>query len=359
VPLEGADYLPHGRVPHLQLPFQLPVWRERRGSRPALVYRPESLVELPPPHASAADQEPAVGAEGHALRAAGMGRERAELRTGGHVPDPHRPVPRGTGQSSPVGAEGHAHHTVRVPHEGEDLQAGGDVPHLHARTERGTAGQSSPVAAEGHALDPVAVAAEGARAASAESPEVAIFPIAQVPAAVGQGVFVALVRSLPRSSRWASPTWAAWRAVFSRCISFLTSLSCDSARSFCFSARFPRFLRESPLLLGLFLGGGLGAGPGVRRVARFGDLCGEQDAADQQTEHRQQHRAQQGGQRGPPPRPLDAALPETARLSLDGLPRQEAPQVVGQGQGAAVAPLGFLVQALEADRLQVARQPPG
>ena len=61
-------------------------------------------------------------------------------------------------------------------------------------------------------------------------------------------------------------------------------------------------------------------------------------------------------QRRPPPRPLASRAPAapTGRARI-GSPAWNAPQVVGQLLGAGVAPGRLLAQALQADRLQVAR----
>ncbi len=78
--------------------------------------------------------------------------------------------------------------------------------------------------------------------------------------------------------------------------------------------------------------------------------------------HRQPDRGDQAaghecGPRRPPPRPLQGALPGGRRPGADRLAGQEPSQVVGQLLGRGVPPRRLLGQALQADRLQVARDP--
>ncbi len=72
-------------------------------------------------------------------------------------------------------------------------------------------------------------------------------------------------------------------------------------------------------------------------------------------QHRQQPERVRGGQRRLPPRPLRHALQPRHRPRRDRLAGQESAQVGRQGRGAGVASARFLLQALQADRLQVAR----
>jgi hypothetical protein len=99
-------------------------------------------------------------------------------------------------------------------------------------------------------------------------------------------------------------------------------------------------------LLGLPCLLGLGAGPDAERR-------GDDAAADQ---------GQGGGDAGRgqgrvAPAPAPGALDAADRPGGNGAAVEERLQVVGQGGGRGVAPGRLLVQALEADRLQVARQP--
>ncbi len=48
-------------------------------------------------------------------------------------------------------------------------------------------------------------------------------------------------------------------------------------------------------------------------------------------------------------------IPGTRRPRCDRLPREESLQVIGQGRRGQIASLGFLCQALEANRFQLAR----
>src|SRR5262249_5384512 len=70
---------------------------------------------------------------------------------------------------------------------------------------------------------------------------------------------------------------------------------------------------------------------------------------------------QQGGGRAGQsrlaPGPLDRPLDRTRPPRQDRLAALEPLQVVGQSRRRVVAPLGVLVEALQADHLQVARQP--
>ncbi len=75
---------------------------------------------------------------------------------------------------------------------------------------------------------------------------------------------------------------------------------------------------------------------------------------------RQRHRGddrgtRQGRDRWVPVHPLERPLPGRRRASPDGLGGEEPTQVIGQRKGARIARLRRLVQALEADRFEVAR----
>src|SRR5262249_1662989 len=81
---------------------------------------------------------------------------------------------------------------------------------------------------------------------------------------------------------------------------------------------------------------------------------GEQRADGQDEQEQADARAQPGGQ-GVAPGPAVGPPEPAGAPRLDGPAVEEAPQVVGQGQGTAVTPGGVLVQTLQADRLQIAR----
>ena len=86
-----------------------------------------------------------------------------------------------------------------------------------------------------------------------------------------------------------------------------------------------------------------------------GLLEGRRPAAGQQRQQQDGADGQQRRQRRPAAHPLHDALQPADRPGLDRLAAQEAAQVVGQRQGAGVALGRLLLQALQADRLQVAR----
>ena len=74
--------------------------------------------------------------------------------------------------------------------------------------------------------------------------------------------------------------------------------------------------------------------------------------------HNRRHaQNQRGGGELVAARPFGGALPERRRAGLDHLSVEIPIQVVGKCLGRRVAPGGVLVQALEADRLEVARHP--
>ncbi len=75
----------------------------------------------------------------------------------------------------------------------------------------------------------------------------------------------------------------------------------------------------------------------------------------QQRRRRQAADSRQRGQRRPALRPLPGPLERPDRPGLDRLAGKGPPQVVGQRRRAGVAPGRVLMQALEANRLQVAR----
>ena len=61
------------------------------------------------------------------------------------------------------------------------------------------------------------------------------------------------------------------------------------------------------------------------------------------------------GERPVPPGPLDQPFDRAGAAAQDRLAPQEPRQVFGKGGGRAIPPLGLLLQAFQADRLQVAR----
>src|SRR5262249_23711604 len=67
--------------------------------------------------------------------------------------------------------------------------------------------------------------------------------------------------------------------------------------------------------------------------------------------------AEDGSSRRPAAGPLDRSLDEAGRAGGDGFVVLPAAEVVGQVGGAGVALGGVLVQTLQGDRLEVARQP--
>ncbi len=77
------------------------------------------------------------------------------------------------------------------------------------------------------------------------------------------------------------------------------------------------------------------------------------DAAAQQQGGGQRADQHQGGGGGPAARPLGQPRQPADGAGVDRLPVQEALQVVGQGLGAGVAAGRVLLEALQADRLQV------
>ena len=107
------------------------------------------------------------------------------------------------------------------------------------------------------------------------------------------------------------------------------------------------------------------AAAGLYRAVVFQFLCGQlgalplifgpDEGSEQEAHDRQETDAGERRSPGSPSRPFDAPLPNTDRPGPNRFARQEPRQVVGQRAGAAVAPLRLLVQALQADRLQVAR----
>ena len=82
---------------------------------------------------------------------------------------------------------------------------------------------------------------------------------------------------------------------------------------------------------------------------------GEQGAADGHAEQQQHAHPKQRRAGRVSPRPLPGALAGGRRPGQDRLAVQEAAQVVGQGSRGCVAVGRLLLQALQADRLQVAR----
>src|SRR5262249_48897385 len=77
-----------------------------------------------------------------------------------------------------------------------------------------------------------------------------------------------------------------------------------------------------------------------------------------QANDRQDHKgAEKPRDRRPAPSPLPGSLPRGGWTSLDGFVALETPQVIGEGDGARVAPTGFLVQALQAYRFDVMGKP--
>ena len=60
------------------------------------------------------------------------------------------------------------------------------------------------------------------------------------------------------------------------------------------------------------------------------------------------------GQRFLPPRPEPDSLPGGDGPGDDGLTVEIAAQIVGQGRRAGIAATGLLLQALQADRLEIA-----
>ena len=80
----------------------------------------------------------------------------------------------------------------------------------------------------------------------------------------------------------------------------------------------------------------------------------EQHAADEGADQRERQRRQQGGHGGPPPRPLYRPLAGADAAGADRLADQPAAQVVGQRLRRGVTPRRLLLQAVQADRFQVA-----
>ena len=94
--------------------------------------------------------------------------------------------------------------------------------------------------------------------------------------------------------------------------------------------------------------------PAAGLLARVGAVA---FGRHRQPDRGDQHESHECGPRRPPPRPLQGALPGGRRPGADRLAGQEPPQVVGQLLGRGVAPRRLLGEALQADRLQVARDP--
>jgi hypothetical protein len=129
--------------------------------------------------------------------------------------------------------------------------------------------------------------------------------------------------------------------------------------------------RQDPVLLLLGQPGILGRLPGVlggfrgavvrlllvppRRGGLLAGIEGEQEGGNSPPDQGEQHRRRQAGHHRVAPHPLDGPLQRAHPAGADRLARQEAPQVVGQFAGTGVAALRLLGQALQADRLQVAR----
>ena len=70
---------------------------------------------------------------------------------------------------------------------------------------------------------------------------------------------------------------------------------------------------------------------------------------------RRRHGRRQGRDRRPPPAPQPGALGGANAPCRDRPAVEPGPQVVGQGLGHRISAAGVLLQALQADRLQVAR----
>ncbi len=94
----------------------------------------------------------------------------------------------------------------------------------------------------------------------------------------------------------------------------------------------------------------------LRLVDRLAQLRVVDEQARRQGQGRQHTDRHQRGGRRLAPRPLPGALPRPHRPRHDRPALHKAVQILGQGRGAAVAPARFLFEALEANRLQVARQ---
>src|SRR6516164_4074706 len=106
-----------------------------------------------------------------------MSPEGPELLAAACVPQLHRPIVTGRGQTLPVRTERHGIDPVGMPLKGAQLPAADRVPHLDGLivTSRG---QELSIRAEGHAKDPIGVAFEGEEVALAESALVVPLPAA-------------------------------------------------------------------------------------------------------------------------------------------------------------------------------------
>ena len=87
-------------------------------------------------------------------------------------------------------------------------------------------------------------------------------------------------------------------------------------------------------------------------------LDAEHQGHDSACHERQRRHGREAGDRRVAAYPLGDPLQAADRTRRHRLAAHEAPQVVGQFPGTGVAPLRLLPQALQADRLQVARRLP-
>ena len=101
---------------------------------------------------------------------------------------------------------------------------------------------------------------------------------------------------------------------------------------------FDEHLIEDPLALG-----GAGGLPGL--VRRVGEESGRHAE--------QQHRAGKGGSGAMAPSPLDQSFDGAGALRGDSEAVDVASQILGESTSGLVAPVGSLVEGLEADRLEV------
>ncbi len=348
VTVEGVEAFAGGGIPHLDRAV-------RAGAGQASAIRTEAhsghaaTVSTKGQHGVRSGPDPDRGvaasggetrpvrAERHAGRACPMDRQRGDFPAGRRVPDLDRPVRADAGDPPAVGAIAHPGHRLAMAGEDDDLPAGDRVPDAD-RPVLAAEGDPPAVGAVAYLGDEVLV--KQGLPAAVPRPEVAELDAAEVPLAIAQDLEpTRAVASLKLGRRAAELAGVEGHLRSGELVVRLT----EEVRRL--GGLLPGDSRLASLVPGLpFRPAGLVQRPG-----------GQDPRCRHSGRQHECHHRRQGSHGRIAAYPLRRPFHGPDRPGQDRFAGQHPAEVFGQGLRRGITPGRVLVQALQTDRLQVAR----